>query len=918
MGAGGRKARGGASAPEESARKSDPFIDLVEEALKEVADPQRLGESSPLAMPYVLGRHLETHPQATTSLGRGQVLQQLLLEAACALADAPDKAPTPGGQRQRNAEAWGTQAHSFYLGRLREHLEHGSVLQRLLFWRYFRSTSAPSVEAVIANANLGVERAHYHRLRKEAIGGVTTAMLQILQPSLRLELLPTPVGLVGRAEVEQAVVTVLRQGKAVALTGPAGFGKTALAAAVAQHIGPQTTFWFTVRPGINDNLSALLYELAAFLARHSTGSLWRQLIAAKGSLREPMLAALRFDLTDCQVPVLLCFDEADLLTPGAAHEPVLTLLAELRGRVPLLLLGQHLALEVDVEHGLTGLSLSEMGDLLARAGIHLAPETQADLHRHTEGSPRLLELFISLHQDGEPLEVALERIGSSVSLRSLYTRIERRLGAEERQLLRMLAVYRDSAPEDIWETATLEKLLTRRLAQQNGPGRVSLVPALRPLAYAQIRPLERRRLHQIAGLVRAERGEYTAATYHYLKAGQPTVALWTWHPHREQEIEQGHAGTALLLLQQIARSPRDADDQRVLALDISQLELLVGELDQAQATLNQTPWPEGHVLSARARRILGTIADLQSLPAQARAAYQEGLRTVEQIAHEHAIFHKNLSWVALRERDLDTAWREACLARYEAVNMQGYVQEERGEYARAHTCYLEALAIAQQSGYWTGEAKTSNNLSRLAGKQGRFDESVTYARQAARLYRQIGDLSMTASVQVNLALASNQAGRPGDAIAPATEALAFFQQSDQAWGKAAAAQNLAEAYLACGQLQQAVVYAQIVIETNERQTLPDGLRVLGETRLAMGETAAALRLIISSIRAAVQNNDPFLGGYAWRALGRVLLVCKKPQLARGALDRAITLFEQLDLPAEITITQAIWPQAEVKERTTLA
>jgi tetratricopeptide (TPR) repeat protein len=987
----------------------EPFTQQVRRALEHCSDPRWLAENSPLATSYFLGQHLDDHPNKNTEVGRGQLLQELLLEGANSLLGKVEGWPETL-QRQREHVVRSSQSRNIYRDALRKRLEESDeTLLRVIYWNYFAPENNQIKRSVeLIASNVGVGRSTMYRWLNgeeipspgkktkaktlaEAITMIGDWLIEELRPALRIEAPPSVIAfsdteydheqlketrnrpqggieqtivLTGRSDELKQGVSILSQRQTLMMTGSGGIGKTTLAAALAGQVAPKDTFWFTIRPGVKDNLNALYYELAYFLAQRGSIHLWRYLAAQGGAIQASPLAILMYDLAELKDKILLCFDDLDLLqAKNNVHQPLLELIVSLRTHVAQILIGQPYAIDInssDIIIRLEEISLLDMAELLNGAGITLHPEHLTALHNYTHGNPRLLELFISLYRDRESLNTTFQIMEQSAPLESMLQRILKRMKQQaetnsdaQYDVLQALAVYRNPAPEDLWDTSILAMLRERRLVQHDNRGGVSIVPAFRPIIYSQIEreeTVDLRRLHLNAAGVREERAEYTAAAYHYLKADRPDAALWTWHPYQLREIKQGQGATALALLRQLPVDRLSASDRYDLSQAIDALKLLIGELGDPPIDRENSDWSPDDIRPALDARTQGNIRELQSRLDEARDAYHAGLRTVERLAQETAIFHKNLSWVAMRQGELHDAWKEACRARYEAVNMQGYVQEEFGEYAVAHTYYWEALKLAEQCDYPQGAAKTYNNLTRLAPKLEQPDLSFEYGAKAVQLFREVGDLSLMSSAQINLALAYNQSRRPANAIPPAKEALAFFKRSGQPWGITAAAQNLAEAYLALvlaaedttradsdtqsltdayvtlihiaaappdgtrsktlddsqqALLDQAASYAQIVIEVNEPKTLPDGLRVMGEIKLAQKLHVEALRLIRRSIYTAQASKDKFLEGYAWRALGCICLVRRKRQMARLALDRAIAIFKELKLPQEDIVTGAL-------------
>ncbi|MBN1889229.1 MAG: tetratricopeptide repeat protein [Thermoflexales bacterium] len=847
-------------------RGLDAFTRQLEQALDNVTDPAWLGENSPLASPYFLGARLRG--EQVTAAERGHVLQKMLRQAVDLLA------------RQDEESAY--YAHLLDLG-------------------FFRGR--PWLEVA---STLHISSASYYRHRDKAIQQLEDTLISQVNPLLYLDSPPAHDGLFGRQDVTAHCMRALQEGQTVALTGPGGVGKTTLGAHLVTVLAPQPAFWFTLRPGLNDHLSSLLFSLGYFLHTNGASSLWRQLVADVSQVKIEVAHGLsRHDL--CQLHPLLCFDEVDLLQPAdiEAHAQLVSFLESLRGLSPLLLIGQQPLIEADLQRALDGLSSSAIDQMLAQAAIRLSAGDLARLQAYTHGSPRLIELFIALHRSGEPLADALQRIPASPSLEFMLDRICRRMDENERLLLSFLSVFRRSTPRDAWRNhqPALDNLIERRLVHADHRDGVYVLPAFKGVLYHWLSPEDRQNLHSRAAAIRADRGEYTAAAYHYLEGRQPSVAVRLWYHHQRREINQGHAKEALALFESLSKQELRGQDREKLVLLRAELFKLSGKYDQARHDLRSTLW-RTPMFKARARQLEGDVAEVGGQLEQALAAYREGLETTEALAEgQVAHFHKNLGWVYMCQQELDQAWREALLARYEVENLQGQIQYRMGHYEQAGQHYLDALKFAQEIKHTRGEAKVRKNLAALLARQGNFEQAEKHWQKAKQYFERIGDLTNLASIQANQAFMYNLAGRPQAVIPPAQKALALFERLNQSYGIAVAAQNMAEAYQLLGELETAEHFAMRVIQQEEAATLPDGFRVLGEIKLAQGQFQNAYELIQQSIQLAHQNQDRFLEAYAWRSLGRVYLAQQNAPAAREALDQAIELFTCLGLPQEVEKTR---------------
>jgi tetratricopeptide (TPR) repeat protein len=884
--------------------KLDAFSQRLKDALEHLHDPDWLGSNSPLAAPYFLAHRLAGQDGAGQPHVRGVVLRRVLLESVCALSEPP----CPAEQLQSlNMERLRKLDHAERRAELRRK-DGPSEEQRALYWQYF-DPARPTTAAI--QEYLNVSHSTYYRLRPRAEQLLVKRLVDRVTPALRLEAPLLPDEPVGRAAPLLACLQTLQQARSVALTGPSGIGKTTLAAALIARLAPRAACWFTLRPGLNDHLGSLLFALSAFLERQGAGSAWRQLVADQGKVNVDIAQSLiRHDLASLPAPgPLLCFDDLDLLQPTdvEAHAQIRAFVESLRREASLLLIGQHLAIEADEQLLLPPLSAEDMQELLLRADVTLAAADRARLSEHTAGNPRLLQLFVTLHHAGEPLAATLQRLAGAPSIEALVRRLWPRLEPGEQDLLAVLAAFRRPAPQDGagWDPRAIDSLIARRLVQRDGQGGIAVLPALRGMLYQQLAREEQEAAHAQAAAIRAAGGEYTAAAYHYLEASQPQTAVWLWDAYRAQEINQGQGEAALALFGTVSSAGLNEQDRETLALVRSELYKLVGDYPRASAELRAADW-RSPLRRIRARQLEGDIADLANQFEQAVRAYRDGLETVASLPGSAAAhFHRSLGRIAMRQRDLDQAWNETQMAHYEVKKTQGQIQANRGNYAAARACYLEALALTQELGHAQGEAKIRSGLATVLALLGEHDLAQEHWEQASQMLRRVGDLAGLAGTRVNQAFGYVQAGQYQAAIPPATEALAAFERLGEPAGCAVAAMNLAEAHLALGAIDDAEHWAKRAFAEGESRLAPDALRVLGEVKLAQGALHEAAAFVRDSLQRAEQQQDRLLMAYAWRALGKVLRAQQQPRDAAAALERAIDLFEQLELLQEVAATRQL-------------
>ena len=845
------------------------FRQILEETLKHYPDLDWLGEISPLATPYFLGEHLA--PETTTLRGRGRALQKLLTAATAAITG-------------KYAERYQTILREYYVqGR----------------------------PAAVVWDQIGLTKNSFHLNRNAAIDALEAVLVAQLQPALRLEQPPLPTPLVERERPLDHTCSLLTTPKMVALIGPGGIGKTALAAQAAADSG-RPLFWYTVRPGLNDQVESLVFALALFAHRQGSSTLWAALATQpRQSIDERVLSALRYALTQIQPLPLLCIDALELLQPAtlAAHQAFVHCLESLRGLTPLLLLGQQLPLDADEYIPLVGLSPAGVSLLLLEQQGRAPLTLRAEFHALTQGNPRLLKLCLAALAVGETDTDLQRALATAPALDLLFSQIVLRLPERERQILMALSVLRSPAPAHNWQQGTTADALTNLVAQgfvqTDRHGGLDLPLVYRQLLLHHLDEATSRQLHQQAAVLRSQTGAYTEAAYHLVEAGQPEAALALWREYGAQEIAQGQAATALALFQHVQRLTLAPAAHEQATLICAQLQHLTGQPSLAATTLSsllgKTP-----ILTVEAAELTGMIANDRSEFDNAAAAFARALRVAEGLIEVRlAHVHKGRAWLHLRQRELAQAEQVLGYAQVEIETMRGNLALDQGAYEQAALHYLSALQVAEVLAAPEAIGKCCNNLGGVALFQGRFAEAIHHLNGAVAAYERIGKVAAQAGCRITLAVAHNQAGAHRQALAVLKEAedLLVLRSEPLPWQQALIAQARAEAYLGLGDWPATATHVQAAIAAEEVSILPDAYRVYGELCLSQGDYAQAERWLRQSVELAHTNGDGYLAAYAQRKLGVLYQAMGKDEAATHAVAAAMRFFEEANLPHEIERTR---------------
>jgi tetratricopeptide (TPR) repeat protein len=854
-----------------SDKSSDAFVQAVEQALEKCNDAEWLGAHSPLAAPYFIGTLLDQAPSMTDAGGathapayRGQALGAALRRAAAEVNDAQ--------ARVLNASFFQRKATLNNTGVARE---------------------------------LGMAEATYYRHRAAAIEALARAFNHMAVPPLRAEL-PRVRQFVGRRAMSDACFAALSQRHSVALTGRSGMGKTTLGSAIAERWGRERAFWFTVRPGLNDSLSAFAFSLGYFLRGLGASNAWRQLAADHGAVNaERILGLMRHDLNALrELPILVCVDDSDQLRPELrAHAQVIHFVEALATTTPVLSLSQQPLFDAEQQFVLNGFALEETHELLNVERILGDETTVRQLHDATRGHPLLIKLSTALLREGEAAGDVTRQLSAERSAQALFARMWKRLSDDERAALMALSVYRSPAPMDAWHEhmPVMDRLLHMELVQGDGQGGVSVAPQMRDFVRERISPDALPALHLHAAAVREARGEYASAAHHYVQAGQPALAVWLWFNHRAEELDKGHGPAARETFRAVRQNdlPTD-DDRRALAVIRAELALRLGDADDAEEMLTGGAWPVRNALTPLARELMGDAAQMQGRIEQALSRYHEGLHALTDASLRQAErLHAKIGYVYVsRLRDLDQAREEALIALSQALNFRGVVAEEAGQYGEALRHYQAALSLADEMRNGASvRAATQSHLGHLFMRLGDAEQAIANLTQSLDYARKAGEPVNGLYDALNLSSAYVVAGQYERALALANESLESAEAMKHAFLAASFAASAAEACLRLGRLDEAEQFAYRALREEEESHRPYALTTLGGVAQARGDATQAEHLLAEAISSAQGAADRYAEAHAWLALAQAR-EATNTATAREAWSNALILSEQLGLAAE--------------------
>lgn len=874
------------------------FERQVKQSLKWYDDPARLGGESPLASPYFLGRALRDLPRPITSQARGEILRAEIRAAAARLW----RGPLPATRDEMLAA----------IAAARRDPADPRYAYVVLELRCFNQFITPYRTSDIWEQPhlLPGSKSQHYRDFDAAVKRLAAVLLDSLRPALRPERPRPPAAIYGYDAQLAQLADALARGRTVALSGPGGVGKTSIGATAVERLGERPAFWYTLRPGSNDGVSSLLFALGAFLHEHGAPNLWQYLVTANGVVGDLNLAAglLRQDLANLGAqPPILCFDDLEHLSTGnlalltPAHTQMLDLIDGLRGAAPLLLISQRALPASDVHIELAGLGVDEFEQILHASGRTLRRQQIARLHAYTGGNPRMLLLILTLQGDDDLATLAGGE--AAKSLLPAFQRLWRRLTPAERRALQRLSVYQGYAPEELIEPATLDSLARLRLLERDREGGVTLMPALAPIVRDDLSPELREQLHHEAAVACLERGEYTAAAFHFAQSKHENEAVQTWFPQRQHAIARGEADAARPIFSGISRQQLAKAERKALDIIRAELRQLAGQSEDGLRELEQIDWTDQSEASARLWMLRGELQDALGYPDRALESYGEGIAVTARLLSQLASLRQRRGQILLHQRALDRSWHEHRRAEFDLELLHGLLRDEEGAYDQALEAHRRALALADQLDDDALRAQAERQIAGVYGRRQQLDEAVAHAAEAIAIYERLGDRVNLERMRSNLAFIYVQTRQFQAALDVGTTAYRFFMLTRDPYFAAATGANLAEASFELGDLAGAERYAREVLDLGHRFTAPYARFTLGQIALARHNHPGAIENFTTSMEIAQQNDDPYLVAYAQRSLGQACLSAGDRATAEQHIRAALALFRQLDIPGEVAASE---------------
>ena len=617
------------------------------------------------------------------------------------------------------------------------------------------------------------------------------------------------------------------------------------------------------------------------------------------------------------------------------------------------------------------LGLPEVRQILASLwGDDVPVELARKIYQHTGGNPfyvkevakGLVDDNLITLQDGVWHFPPITEIRLPATVREAVWRRIRHLGPDTQTLLRQASVLGQTFKfEDLvamsglpeWEVLELldpamERQLIHELPTENAL-RFSHAE-IHYVLYADIGPLQRRRLHLQAGESLERRAmpepERIAAelAYHFTEAGEFERAL-VYSVQAARQAETAHANdTAIVwynhtlsLFDKLSPEERTPFQKMRIALYRGLGEMLstIGHYEEALAQYHTAcALVNGDALSPRQAptlaglyRQIAEVYEKQSNYTHAFEWVEKGLDALPPDSPGVETARLYLLGATLHYRQMHNpealAWCEKSLAIAETLDSPearevvgrayyrlGAIAARRGNLEREIDYCQQSLHIFRRLGHLSGQMDVYNNLGSAFFERGDWSAAEDAYRQSLSIARQIGDLYAQAFVSNNLSLIPLARGDCETALRLLEESRAIWQQIDLAWGEAVALTRQARAHLCLRHPQEALAClarSQSIFDAAAYadEDVIEVERTWSEYHRQTGNHAEALRHAHRAVNLASEHDNLLEEAVSHRVVGEAYLAAGELRSAEATLRHSLQMLNNLHSDYQLARTKLL-------------
>ncbi|GAB3419210.1 AfsR/SARP family transcriptional regulator [Flindersiella endophytica] len=254
---------------------------------------------------------------------------------------------------------------------------------------------------------------------------------------------------------------------------------------------------------------------------------------------------------------------------------------------------------------------------------------------------------------------------------------------------------------------------------------------------------------------------------------------------------------------------------------------------------------------------LGPFLDIRTLRLDARHCLEQALAVARKLGDERA--------------EADHAERMA------------YGLTSQSKLDEAEEWYERSLEICRRIGYRHGEGVALNNYGSLLSQRAQYDRAISMLAEVLDIKRELGDRHGERIALFNLGTCLTFVGRYDEAISTLERSLANARERDDAVGQAVTLNNLAYALLLKGSLDESAQAARRALAINRSignsRSEAVSLAALGSAELSRGRPAEAIELLQQAMTIADELGFVRLKAELHADLARALRLSGRVSLA---------------------------------------
>ncbi|GAB2605148.1 ATP-binding protein [Kribbella endophytica] len=711
-------------------------------------------------------------------------------------------------------------------GRSLRELERATGISSSSLSRYFAGRSLPPWTSVVALCRLVQRDPRPLRELWEQASRLAPAPPQARPKVAGRNDLPLDVtDFTGRQAELDAVRASLAAGRAVAIDGMAGVGKTCLAVHLAHQLAAEYA---------DGRLYLDLHGFTPGREPLDPANAVRMLLAALGVAvpgesggLEELAARWRAELADRRVLVLL--DNA------ATAEQVRPLLQG-AGASAVLITSRNRLVELDrvPPVSLAVLDDAEGIELLRHAGgpgdrVANEPDAAAEVLRLCGGLPLAIRLSAARlrHRPGWTVGVLADRLrAGSDHVDTALSMSLRQLDHAQRRSFRLLGLLLGATFDDY----TVAALTGRPLAVTRA--------ALEDLVDSHLVEQPQAGVYRLHDLVRAYAGRLAAAEESAAEQRQAVVRVLDYYVHTAA------AASKLLRYAYPEDVPLSCPEPAAMQAFADQDAALLW-FDREYSNLVEVLAVDSDLHVSRLPRLLRPYYFRRGASADENRLLDLALAAAERLADPAlvAAVHADLGFArysAGRFPEALRSYESAAAAMPASASLavrRGYLHQDLGETARAMALFEQAAQLFAADDQPKGVAHATAFQAWAAYQLGRLDEAASLAGKAAALHQDAADWPPPITALVTLGAATGGTD-PEGAIAYLTEALRLAREDDHLQNQAWCLNYLAVALRQAGRYDEALAdhrrALQIVEDSTERQWAVNFLNSYAETCRAAG------------------------------------------------------------------------------------